>query len=1566
MSLKPKTFRRLALAAVLFVLAIGSIVAFVFVRQWQRERTARVARAEGMALYEKHDYFRAADRLRASLRHDFSDAEAWRVFGDCWEKSELPELKNYQYAKDAYTHVYELDPADRASALRLLTLYNRVGLYQEAILHAARLRPASIGDAGPADFEVLREEASARVALKLYDDRLRDLADRMLALRPDDFGANAVKAGYLRENHRGGEAMALVKGAAERFPDNRGLALLAALVAFQEAGSPDTAPLFDAACRAASLDPSSGASSAPLDSHDKEFIYRLVGLFDSLSRFEHSESLLRAATAAADADREVLRLAIRRTWQVGKTRDVADRLSDLDLSAGGDHSDLLAFKAMAQRDLNLSADARPLVDALRARSEFDYRARSWLLAFEAVPGMTGEPELSPVETVQQFREALKESGGEPVIAMLLGQALFSLGRAEEAFEAWKTATDAAPGWGAPFVDISRACMDEGRANEALAAAEQAMRAYPTSLAANVAYLNAQAAVIESGTGAPGDPVDMARRLDAAARQTEGVTDPVARRSLLAGIIPARAVLAVRSGRADEARAIIREAIAAPGEPDRMLMRRLALLSAREKLGLEAECFARADDGVPATPAAAFTRALALHESGRTAEGADLLRTAEAGANGAERVGWSRALAQYLDAVGDPAATDAWKALCDANPSDLSLQLAALRAPSSARDMAFVERITERANRLSNSDEEHPLFVARLAKARALLLGPPSVRARDEAVSILRSLTLEAGDGYQVRSLLVAGLLMDDPANSIKPDTQAALEELRTMQRTAPDKSLVALQMASILQRQREFDRARDELRRIANEPGAAPDIRQRAIDMLIGQADFEGAVTPFAALLEALGDRAEPARWLRLAAVHRALKQDAQALEVYRRLALAPPDDSDLVAQIADGLASVGRRDEAERVLSHVDTLRLDPGQRELVFAVFWSRRNEPALAEEHFEKAIVAAPDRAEPWVRYAQFRASRSEHDRADELIGRGLAALPGNPELRLMKQQLMVRRSDNDEFNMADFAAALEADPATKSRAEIVRAVEEMRQDGRLAQVKGIDELRAKYPADMSVQTLAIRLYLRLRPARPDLAGTAAKEALTAFPTAPEPAMLAAEVFRGRADWPEMLKAAQRWQQLSRSPEADLSVAEAHLNLNQTNQASEVLRPLVQDAIKDHSSLVAVATLNLYARTLATAGRSSEALELLRPMFKDSADVRIRAAIPVAVLYVRSDSEAAAWLEAVEESVPADDASGRLALSAAWGAIATRAKPPREDYFDRAVAAVMPLTTTSGPSSAPAHEAIAAVRRQRGDARGAAESYQRSLAADPRRVSALIGLADLLMSTGGDPAEAVAVAERAVAASGSSDPAPRRLLGRALANYAARLDASGRAPEARSLYQRAAEVFRALAAADPSDVTATLGLAHVSDAVGDMSTAVVSYERVLSTGDLPPQTRAGIQNNLAYALLKSAKDAASLDRARTLATQAVAAAEVGAFYDTLGCVEAARGDHDAAAKAFARAIEIDSTMNGSRIELAAILSARTGGDDRARAKALLDEAAASGALSTEQSRRAREVRAALDKPE
>src|SRR6185436_4978523 len=153
--------------------------------------------------------------------------------------------------------------------------------------------------------------------------------------------------------------------------------------------------------------------------------------------------------------------------------------------------------------------------------------------------------------------------------------------------------------------------------------------------------------------------------------------------------------------------------------------------------------------------------------------------------------------------------------------------------TAAEDLSFVEQVSKQLATLTGADDITPALVSRLARARALVQGPPSVRSRDEAVSLLRALVIDAPDLLPVRMLLARALLIEDDEAGIAPDLASAIEQLRAVSVLAPNNGAVAMQLARLLIRHGDLTLANTELQRLAADPGAGIELRLEAIDTLM-------------------------------------------------------------------------------------------------------------------------------------------------------------------------------------------------------------------------------------------------------------------------------------------------------------------------------------------------------------------------------------------------------------------------------------------------------------------------------------------------------------------------------------------------------------------------------------------------------------------------------------------------------------------------------------------------------------------------------------------------------------
>ncbi len=1569
MNMKPKTARRLMLLSVVVVLVVAAAAALFGVRRWQRDRYTARLRADGLALADQGAYYDALQKLGPYLRRRADDPRAMLAYAKSRELVEEANGSNLTQAIGWYQRALALDQSDRQTQVHLLTLFDQVGYFNEARDLAARLRPARLEDARVEDLEILRQEAIARIGLGAVDAKpgeptLADIIDRAIALAPDDFNCHLLKVLWLREAKRPADAAACADKAVGDYPNDARFRLLPVVAMTDVSSSADAARIFRTLCEIAGLDPDTAERTAPAGYTDADFAVRLTHALDALSRHNHALAVLRDASQRLD-DPDLFRLFIRRDWQSGRPAEVLDRLAAVRPSsttgdAGGQaptsegggvvgaapgegmHSELLAFKALALRDLGRSAEAAPIVQTLKGRPG-DFRARGWALALGSLTEVPSDGALAQLKAMQT---AIKEIPNEPVLLYFLGQALAALDRREEARTAWGSAA-ASPwgvGWAVPVVRTAETLLDEGRVEEGFKAAEAGARIAPTSIAANITLRAAEVAKVEGGFVTPQQQEAMLKGLEDQAKRFDQLTDKALAGRLLQILLPGRVLLDARTGHANDARALVSAALQQqpPLGPDSLL--HLALICAREKLGLEDDCLDAAEKAQGPAPALALARAMFLHGAGKTARGLELLHSAAQHAPKDREAEWQVALARYLDATADPGALANWIVLADAHPDDLAIQIAALRAPASGGDLAFIERVSGRVARLTAADDAKPSIVSRLARARALIRAAPSARSRDEAVAILRGITIDAPDLMEARTLLVQALLLDDPAHVVKPDLLGAIEQLRAAAAIASDKAPISLQIAQLFQRQQDYERARAELERVANDAAASPAARDTAVDMLIRQRDFASAAAALKEIVRVAGEAAPPAMLLRLAAVQTAIRQDAEALLLYQRLAAHPPDDPEQVLQIADGLATQGDKPRASSVLNGLDRLDLPPGRKQLLLARYAERHDDAAEASAQFDRAAELAPDDPQVWNQVIRFRLARGDKAGAQDALNRALARLPNDLDLLVVKQQMLVDASPASAGDLAALVEALAANPSTRDRAEVVRAVEQVRVAGQLSDPKALSDLAARFPDEPSLQTLVVRLLMQMQPRRLREASDIIQRAMRASPTAVEPARLAVAVFRWQGKWAEMLSAARVWQLLSRSPDADLAVAESLLGLGQPRQAMEAIAPYLAAGRLDPATPVGLEALNLQARSLIALGREQDAFVLLSPFLARSADLRTRVWLPLAATLLSQPSDARTWIEQVQPLLAADSIDEQLALAEALRTLAGRFPKDAKDFLAKAVAVLKPLADGKGTASAPVFGALGLTLRMAGDAPGAVAAYRGALAADPKSVSVLLELADLLLSSpDSDPTEALGLARRAAEASAAASPVAMTFVGRAHQALARQLASKGDSAGARESLKQGADAFGKAFQANPSDFVAALGLAQASEALGDYRTAVSTYEQILAADPLPPQIpKAAIQNNLAFALFRLGRTGLDLDRARDLVQDAIAAGESASFYDTLGTIQAARGDSAAAAEAFRKALALDPGLVSSKVGWAELL-VRGPDADKEQAARLLAEVSA-----------------------
>jgi tetratricopeptide (TPR) repeat protein len=838
MGLRPKTRRRLTLAGVAAGLLVVAVFAGVYVRSWQARRTIDRLRSEGLAAYQAGDFPAALETLGRYVRRvgerpgGQPDQDALLALARARLKIEEPGGEHVSQAFKLLRWAHNARPDDKPLALEVATLANRLTLYDDARTAAARARPDDLAACTPADVPSLREEIVAVIGLSPADARAEQLLARAIELAPGDLTLHARYIGWLGRNDRADDAARHAARWRDERRDDPRFAVLG-LLAPGEGSAPPREELFATLCTLAGLDvstaePAPGAAAPP---DDREFTTILVRGFLSLGSPRHAAGVLRAAAASTRDPRERAEWSAalaRRAWQHGLVEPAIALASTPD--AASLPPDALAHAALLTPDGASTPDAESLL-AVRT----DPLSRLWGDALAAV--RTAQNDRSPgslVNSLKALRAAEQALPDEPVFPYIAGQLLVATGREDEARAAFARAqrTPFASSWGAPLLRTAESLLRSGRPGEAADAARRSLAVEPSVPALTTAVLAACAGV-EAGHAVPWSAEELLDFGGQSLRAAQGTPiEPELRDALAA----ARARLLALSGQTDDARRELARAIAAcRGDHTRTL--RLAEVSADLGLGLESAVLRQIDaaDAPPTTPDAVLSRAVLLARSGRTDDAAravDLIAPTDR----------PLVVARLAQRLGDPDEHALWTDAADAFPKRMDVQLGAL-ASTAAVDPRTADRLTARLNALQGEGAAAAtLTPVRLARARALLAGPPSPRARDEALAILRSLRIEEPRWPAPRDLLVRALLWSDPTTGLEPDTTGAIGELRALQPLLMDAGGVRLRIADLFAAQRDWSQARAELSGTLIDASIPARTRVDAAVRLVALGDAESAL----------------------------------------------------------------------------------------------------------------------------------------------------------------------------------------------------------------------------------------------------------------------------------------------------------------------------------------------------------------------------------------------------------------------------------------------------------------------------------------------------------------------------------------------------------------------------------------------------------------------------------------------------------------------------------------------------------------------------------------------------
>lgn len=1288
MSVKAKTRKRLV---VLMTAAVGLTALGGGAWAYHLHRKAawlNSERALGMEAAQRDDAVATVKHLAAWLGRHPNDVEALTAYA---KERMLVESPDNSHVWDTITklrRLVELQPDADGPRRDLMRLYARYGFATEAL----------------------------------------DTADAILAKKAGDVEAIKLKLGALIRLRRWEEAYGTTEGWAKLEPSNpepvlRAMGLMAQM-------NRPAKEIQDRAKAVAAKDPTSplsqllvGVSYALTDdipSAQKlmkqaaaqkpptpEFGRLLVDQLNRAGLYGDSLELLQRMTKASD-DIETRLALLRRMWE---TNQAAEVISLTDAGAGKLGEEAVAFRAMAFLQLGKAEEAKQALAMLQSEKG-NTLAEAWV----AVIGQQMDPaSVDPRKLLELCQKAaIKDSEGG-YLRYFMGQAYAQLDEGELAIEVWQRLATQNPTWSLPLIRLSDLRLSKGRSAMAMYAAQEAVRRSPGSALSAINLAKVWAANIENGQAE--QPEKLLQLIENIRKEIPQEETTLSMQVSLLGSM----------GKKAEATAEINKVLAAKDAPSEQTLLRMAAVSQEYGLGMTDACFDRSERAHGVTANLAYARAINKFRQGAGPEGVAMLKAAREKSGKADDLEWELAWARILEVTQDIGAKDAWVKLADGHPSDRQIQQMTLSVRSTRSDREFIDRTIERLRKLTGDEG----VTWKLARARWMLDGAKNDQDLAQTTVLLKDVIRTAEDLVEPRVLLAQ-------AYERLNNATGAVEQLRAAAAADPSNMQVALYLSRLLQKRGEFDKAREELDRVAK--GQATDVAQKrqAAVLLAQQGDAKSAID----LLQQGGDEKDGSGSLLLAMLYRQRNELPKAEAVVQKLLASNPDPV-AVQFAADLYAQQGRRADADKALALLDGMKLKPGVKELLLADHACRYLGPDEAIKRFKAALAVAPDNATTWRALVGYYGFLGRGKEMADAVDAGLKSVPSDNTLMQITAQKDLLAAAVGDAEMRPLVLSYLSDARADAPAlEGIRVIAASKQSGESPdQTAGkLRRIVDANPMYAPLQSILVSRYIRLN--RTEEATQLASRAVQMFPNDPEPARLAAEAMSAAQRWSEALGFATAWRErsLANPLPADMAISTCLLENGQPAKAAETIAPYVERALATPDRAAAI--IVQYATSLNAAGQGDKAAEILWPLAEKSADWRkvwMQASLRL------PDAQAVGWLERVVTVIPADGQEERAVLAGAWQVLGARTKDSKAINKSNGIFNELLARPDVTPMTAMAR-GIAA--EQNDDLPTAESAYRRALSMDPNATVAQNNLAMVLVKRGGDMSEALKLAQAAVA--------------------------------------------------------------------------------------------------------------------------------------------------------------------------------------------------------------------------
>ncbi len=439
--------------------------------------------------------------------------------------------------------------------------------------------------------------------------------------------------------------------------------------------------------------------------------------------------------------------------------------------------------------------------------------------------------------------------------------------------------------------------------------------------------------------------------------------------------------------------------------------------------------------------------------------------------------------------------------------------------------------------------------------------------------------------------------------------------------------------------------------------------------------------------------------------------------------------------------------DKAQKSLALLDSIKLDPGVKELMLASYAMQTNDAAKAEQHYIAATKAAPTNATAWRICAALQLTIGHTSDALNTLAAALQALPNDESFKaLSAQAALIKQSAEDPSCRPIVISAVRDAHNTAPAIELLQIVGAWRQSNDAERAAAqLQQFVSREPNFLPARTQLIACYSSMT--RYEEAISAAQQAMAAFPTDPEPARLAVEIAAASKKWQTMHQLAELWRKrVTGSPlMPDLALAEADTAQGDYDSAIQRLQPYLATAMTAPENYYMVLNYYTVASLNSLSDRSATAAPVIDKLWQlasSSHDWRVRW-LNMGV-EIKDPAKAVPWFDRVATIIPATAGDELILLAQGYDLIVQDPKDPAlakkaSDLFTKV--AQMPDPSTAVLLSSATHA------ENTGDIETAEKLYRRALAKDPNQWMAQNNLAVILARRGEKLDDARSLATAAV---------------------------------------------------------------------------------------------------------------------------------------------------------------------------------------------------------------------------